>query len=396
MSGGRFRLLLCALALLVPMSLASPAAAQTTELPAAGAACDEATLGSEEKVLVFSETTGFRHASIPAGRNAICETAGGDGIAVDWSEDSAAAFTAATLAQYDAVVFLSTTGDPLDDTQQAAFEAYIQGGGGYAGIHAASDTEYDWAWYGDLVGAYFESHPANQDATVKVSDRKHPSTSHLPQRWERFDEWYSFRSNPRGDVHVLATLDESTYTGGVDGADHPTSWCHAYDGGRSWYTGGGHTDESYAEPQFRAHLLGGIKWAAKLAEGECGGTIWSSFERVTLAKTAAETGEPIGLAVLPNRGVLHTSRDGTVRYTDAEGNTKVAADLPVYSHDEDGLQAVTIDPDFETNNWVYLYYAPPLDTPGGDAPGTGTAAQFEQFEGVNHLSRFKWDPATQT
>jgi len=352
------------------------------DVPAVGPACDEATLGPEEKVLVFSKTTAFRHESIPVGRSAICDVAGADGIAVDWTED-ASNFTAATLGQYDAVVFLSTTGDPLDADQQAAFEGYIQGGGGYAGIHAASDTEYDWAWYGGLVGAYFESHPANQNAIVKVSDRKHPSTSHLPQRWQRFDEWYSFRSNPRGDVHVLATLDETTYTGGVDGADHPTAWCHAYDGGRSWYTGGGHTNESYAEPQFRQHLLGGIKWAAKLVDGECGGTVWSSFERVTLAKTAAETGEPIGLAVLPNRGVLHTSRDGVIRYTNANGDTKVAANLPVYSHDEDGLQAIAIDPDFATNNWVYVYYSPPLDTPGGDAPFNGTAAQFAPFNGKN-------------
>ena len=373
-------------------ALAGSAAAQApVELPAVGPACDEATLGAEEKVLVFSKTTGFRHESIPVGRSAICDVAGADGIAVDWTED-AASFTGPTLGQYDAVIFLSTTGDPLDDAQQAAFEDYIQAGGGFAGIHAASDTEYGWAWYGGLVGAYFESHPANQNATVKVSDRKHPSTSHLPQRWQRFDEWYSFQSNPRGKVHVLATLDESTYTGGADGADHPTAWCQAYDGGRSWYTGGGHTNESFAEPQFRTHLLGGIKWAANLADGECGGTAWSSFERITLAKTAAETGEPIGLAVLPDRGVLHTSRDGVVRYTNADGDTKVAATIPVYSHDEDGLQAITIDPGFESNNWVYVYYAPPLSTPGGDAPGTGTAADFAPFKGKNHLSRFKWDP----
>ena len=379
----------CVVALCVaPPALAAPPAP-------VGAACDVATLGPEERVLVFSEVAGFAHDSRPAGRTAICEVAGADGIAVDWTEDSSN-FAAATLGLYDAVVFLSTTGDVLTPAEQTAFEGYIQAGGGYAGVHSASDTEYDWAWYGELVGAYFESHPANQNATVKVSDRKHPSTAHLPQRWQRFDEWYSFRSNPRGDVHVLATLDETTYTGGVDGADHPTAWCQAYDGGRSFYTGGGHTIESYSEPAFRQHLLGGIKWAAKLAEGDCGGTIWSSFERVTLAKTAAETGEPIGLAVLPNRGVLHTARDGVIRYTNANGDTKVAANLPVYSHDEDGLQAIAIDPDFATNNWVYVYYSPPLSTPGGDAPTTGTAAQFAPFNGKNYLSRFKWDPASET
>ena len=189
------------------------------------------------------------------------------------------------LEEYDAVVFLSTTGDVLNAEQQAAFEAYIQGGGGFAGIHSASDTEYDWPWYGDLVGAYFENHPANQDATVKVSDDDHPSTAHLPERWERFDEWYNFQSNPRGDVHVLATLDETSYDPGAGemGVDHPTAWCHPYDGGRSWYTGGGHTEESYDEPEFREHILGGIQWAAGLVEGECGGTIWDNFQKTTLA-----------------------------------------------------------------------------------------------------------------
>ena len=262
-------LLSCALALLGPAS----AQAQTT----VGGACDQARSG---RVLVFSETTGFRHDSIPTGRDAICRAAGRDGIAVDWSEDSAV-FTADTLARYDAVVFLSTTGDPLDGAQQAAFEDYIRKGGGFAGVHAASDTEYEWPWYGGLVGAYFKSHPAIQEKTVEVSDRKHPSTASLPQRWRRTDEWYSFRSNPRGDVHVLATLEA-----GEMGVDHPIAWCHDYDGGRAWYTGGGHTKASYGEAAFRRHLLGGIKWAAGLAEGECGGTEWGNFERVTLAKGA--------------------------------------------------------------------------------------------------------------
>ncbi len=358
-----------------------------------GAACDAATLGPEERVLVFSETTGFRHDSIPAGRTAVCEVAGADGIAVDWTEDSSN-FTAATLGQYDAVVFLSTTGDPLSAAEQTAFEAYIQAGGGFAGIHAASDTEYDWAWYGGLVGAYFESHPANQNATVKVSDRKHPSTGHLPQRWQRFDEWYSFRSNPRGSVHVLATLDESTYTGGVDGADHPTAWCHNYDGGRSWYTGGGHTIESYSEPSFRQHLLGGIKWAARLVEGDCGGTIWSSFERVTLAKTAAETGEPMASPCCP------TAASCTPRATASSATptpTATPRSPPTSRSTATTRRACRASPSTRRSrptNWVYLYYAPPLSTPGGDAPTTGTAAQFAPFNGQNYLTRFTVDPAT--
>jgi cytochrome c len=217
-------------------------------------------------VLVFSKTTGFRHDSIPHGIAAI-KTLGADhGFSVDSTED-AARFTDVELARFKVVIFLSTTGDILDDGQKAAFERYIRSGGGFAGIHSASDTEYQWAWYGRLVGAYFASHPEIQHATVRIEDLGHASTEGLPQIWDRTDEWYNFRNNPRGTVHVLATLDEATYSGGKMGADHPIAWCQVIDGGRSWYTAMGHTTESYAEPLYRLHLLGGIESAAGVAGG---------------------------------------------------------------------------------------------------------------------------------
>ncbi len=177
------------------------------------------------KVLVYSETQGFRHDSIETGIARIEQLGAANNFAGDATEDSTA-FRANNLRKYDAVIFLSTTGDVLNNNQQAAFENYIQDGGGYVGIHAAADTEYDWAFYGNLVGAYFKSHPAIQQATVKVADKDHPSTKHLPDRWVRTDEWYDYRSNPRGDVHVLATLDETTYTGENMGtqSDHPIAW----------------------------------------------------------------------------------------------------------------------------------------------------------------------------
>ncbi|MGY4997894.1 PQQ-dependent sugar dehydrogenase [Streptomyces sp. 900105245] len=112
------------------------------------------------------------------------------------------------------------------------------------------------------------------------------------------------------------------------------------------------------------------------------------FQQVTLAKGEAEVGEPMSLAVLPDRSVLHTSRDGELRLTDAAGNTRLAGKLDVYAHDEEGLQGVGVDPDFTHNRFIYLYYAPPLNTPAGDAPETGTAADFAPFDGVNRLSRF--------
>jgi type 1 glutamine amidotransferase len=219
------------------------------------------------RVLVFSKTEGFRHASIPDGKRAIQQLGAEHDFAVDTTEN-AAAFTEDTLARYDAVVFLNTTGDVLDAGQQRAFRSYVEAGGGFAGVHAAADTEYDWPWYGRLVGAYFESHPSNPNvrpATVRVTDRSHPSTQGLSQAWERTDEWYNYRSNPRDSVRVLATVDESTYGGGTMGADHPIVWKHTRAGGPAWYTGGGHTKDNYTEPLFREHLLGGIEWAAGAA-----------------------------------------------------------------------------------------------------------------------------------
>ncbi|MGC2203197.1 MAG: ThuA domain-containing protein [Stellaceae bacterium] len=220
-------------------------------------------------VLVFSRTSGYRHDSIPDGIAAIRALGADHGFMVDDTED-AGWFTDATLARYKAVVFLNTTGNVLDQGGKAAFERYIRSGHGFVGIHSASDTEYDWPWYGRLVGAYFASHPAIQRATVRIEDPSQPSTSGLPSKWEREDEWYNFRSNPRGSVHILATVDETTYSGGAMGTDHPIAWCQTIDGGRSWYTAMGHTKESYAEPLFRVHLLGGIESAAGVT-AFCGG-----------------------------------------------------------------------------------------------------------------------------
>jgi type 1 glutamine amidotransferase len=220
------------------------------------------------RVLVFSKTAGFRHDSIPAGIEAIRQLGGKAGFSVAATED-ASVFRLKRLGRFDAVVFLNTTGDVLGPTQQAAFQAYIRRGGGFAGVHSATDTEYDWPFYGGLVGARFASHPPIQGASIAVVDRSHPSTRHLPARWVRTDEWYNFAADPRGAVHVLAVLDESSYQGGTMGADHPIAWCRRFRGGRSWYTAGGHTQESYAEPAFRKHLLGGILWAAGVAGGGC-------------------------------------------------------------------------------------------------------------------------------
>lgn len=220
------------------------------------------------RILLFSRTEGYRHAAIPAAIAAIRGLGSEEGFAVDSTED-AAMFSDIGLVPYAAVVFLMTTGDVLDESQQAAFERYIAAGGGYAGIHSASDTEYGWPWYGGLVGAYFANHPrGTQRATILVENRLHPSTADLPLQWQRTDEWYNFQTNPRARVQVLARLDETTYNGGTMGADHPIAWYHAYAGGRAWYTAGGHSSASYSEELFLAHILGGIRYAAGVAPAE--------------------------------------------------------------------------------------------------------------------------------
>jgi len=224
------------------------------------------------RVLVFSRTTGFRHASIPSGVAAIRAVGTRGGFAVDATEDPAQ-FTGENLARYRAVIWLNTSGEVLDEAQRAAFEHYVGSGGGYVGVHAAAATEPGWRWYGTLLGgARLRGHPAPQRATILVDDPSHPSTSSLPRRWRRLDEWYAFRRNPRRRAHVLATLSEASYRPGAAAMarDHPIAWCSAVGAGRAWYTAGGHTTASYREPRFRRHLLGGILSAAGLApNGRC-------------------------------------------------------------------------------------------------------------------------------
>ena len=215
-----------------------------------------------KKVLIFCKTSGFHHASIATGIKAIQELGNQHNFSVD-TTTNADLFTAANLKQYATVIFLSTTGDVLNADQQKAFEAYIKNGGGFVGVHAATDTEYDWPWYGNLVGAWFKSHPAQQTATLDVVDSKSIATKHLPRHWERKDEWYNFKWMTAEKINVLIRIDEKSYNPGEGamGDNHPMSWYHDFDGGRSFYTELGHTDESWSDPLYLQHLLGGIEYA---------------------------------------------------------------------------------------------------------------------------------------
>ncbi|MGE4619163.1 MAG: ThuA domain-containing protein [Planctomycetota bacterium] len=211
-------------------------------------------------VLVFSRTTGFRHGSIEDGQKALQKLAEQNGFNVEITEDPTA-FSGEKLRRHEVVVFLNTTQDVLDAVQEKAFEDWIRSGGGYVGIHSASDTEYQWTFYGHLMGAYFSGHPRVQQATIEVKNRKHPAMAHLPKKWLRTDEWYNFKAFPE-HVEVLAYLDTDSYEGSSMKGKHPAAWCHQVDLGRGFYTVGGHTNESFVETDFIQHLYGAIWWAA--------------------------------------------------------------------------------------------------------------------------------------
>lgn len=213
-----------------------------------------------KKILVFSKTTGFRHNSaIEAGKKTILQLGIKNNFHVDTTEN-ADVFTTDNLKQYAAVVFLCTTGNVLNDQQQQAFEQFIRSGGGFVGLHSAADTEYDWPWYGELNGAYFKSHPKQQEAVFNVVDQNNIATAHLPKVWKRFDELYNFKWIGT-DLHVLISIDENSYAGGENGENHPMSWYHNFDGGRAFYTALGHDNRSYEDPLYVKHILGGIQYA---------------------------------------------------------------------------------------------------------------------------------------
>lgn len=337
------------------------------------------------RVLVFSKTADFHHSSIPAGIKAIQALGAKNGFEVDTTTDDNK-FAEDSLKKYAALIFLSTTGNILNGNQENALERYIQAGGGFVGIHAATDAEYDWGWYGRMIGAYFVNHPAQQEANLIINDKKHPATDSLPDTWRRKDEWYNFRFVNK-DLKVLISIDEKSYTGGKNGDAHPMSWYHEFDGGRVFYTELGHTDESYSDPLYLKHILGGIKYAM--------GDNTSDYKKAHTALAPDEKGftktqlvqgtffEPTELTVLPNLDVLVSQRRGEIYYYNNETKKiKQAGFLKVYFktdapgvNAEEGLLGIKADPDFAKNHYVYMYYSAP-DTP------------------MNRLSRFTFEKDT--
>ncbi|MFL5639453.1 MAG: ThuA domain-containing protein, partial [Gemmatimonadaceae bacterium] len=321
--------------------------------------------GQESRVLVFSKTAGYRHSSIGVGLAAIRKLGQENGFSVDATEN-AGTFTSKNLARYRAVVFLNTTGDVLDNAQQDDFERFIQAGGGYVGVHSATDTEYDWPWYGRLAGAWFNGHPNNPNvrtATFRVLDKNHVSTQGFPDTWVREDEFYNFKSiDPT--IHVLVDIDEKSYEGGTNGDHHPMSWYHDFDGGRAWYTNMGHTEATFSDSLFLRHLLGGLRYAIGTGNVDFS-RARPEENRFTKVVLAEKLDEPVELAVLPDMRVLFVERHGYVNlYTPKNGRTRRIATIPVStkytdsSQAEDGLLGLAADPNFARNGWVYMYYSP--------------------------------------
>ena len=327
----------------------------------------------KKKILVFSKTKGYRHESIGVGKLALIELGRKNDFEVDTTED-ARFFHEDTLKRYNAVVFLSTTQDVLDPVQQGDFKRFIEAGGGFVGIHAAADTEYEWPWYGKLLGAWFKSHPRQQEAKLKKVTEF--GTHTLPDTWTRWDEWYNYK-NISDDITVVLNLDETSYEGGENGDKHPIVWYHDFEGGRSFYTGLGHTNESYQDSLFLGHLLDGINYAIGDSKPDYDkATSKRVPEENRFSKTVLDFNlyEPMEMAILPDLNILFLERHGEIKYYEKETKkTEVIAKIPVntkYNKDkkgnqkeaEDGLLGLALDPDFKNNHWIYLYYSPA----GGD------------------------------
>ncbi len=346
--------------------------------------------GNDYKVLVFDGGTGVNSATTAAGVAAIKKLGNDRRFVVEVTSDPGK-FDEPHLKQFRTVVFLNTSGAVFSDAERSAFEAYFHDGGGFVGIHSAIETEPGWQFLTDIIGTRSTGKSAVTNATVKVADRVHPASAGLPEYWKIKDAFYNYAADVRGVEHVLATVDETTYTGGTMGPDHPIMWCKDYKGGRSFYTGLGDTTAEFNDSSFQGNLGGAIDWAAGNGTGDCGATILANYQQTVIA-APPNLGEPVEIDILPDGRVIQTVRTGQVRLHDpATGDESVIATIPVYNHDEDGLYGGAIDKEFSTDHWVYLYYAPPLDTPLTNAPTSSTDPHaWDVYNGYNQLSRFKF------
>jgi len=349
--------------------------AQVKPKAKAGVKKPVAAVSATPRILVLKITKGYHHSSIPLAADAIIKMGQENGFAVDTTTD-AGQIEESNLKKYSALVFASTTGSFLTANQKVDLQRYIQAGGGFVGVHAAADANYDWPWYGRMVGGYFAHHPDQQMATLTVVDNTFGATKGLPAEWKRKDEWYHYKT-VAPDLHVLINLEESSlkYKKGDEpfkmGASHPIAWYHDFEGGRVFYTGLGHTDESYSDPLFLGHLLGGIKYAI-------GANKPLNFAKAKTARIPDENrfiktqlmqggfDEPTEMTILPNLDILVVQRKGEIMlYNHLTKKISQVGYIPVYHHvlkaknvnAEEGLLGIQADPDFKTNHHVFMYYS---------------------------------------
>ncbi|MCS6928567.1 MAG: ThuA domain-containing protein [Saprospiraceae bacterium] len=321
------------------------------------------TSDNRPRVLIFHKTEFYAHDCLNVAIEAVrqlCERNGWATDATEWGED----FTEENLSKYAAIIFLLTAGDVLSPIQEVVFERFVQGGGGFVGVYTAVDTEHNWPWYRQLVGAEYDGLMPVQSAQLSILDRDHPATAHLEQSWTRTDEWMNLK-NVLPDINVLLTLDESSCTGGKMGAFHPVSWYHEFDGGRAFVTVMGHTAESYQDTAFLKHLEGGLKYAVGAGNPIVLGKhrpfrqekkVKAGFVKTSVVCNLAE---PMSMAMFPDGKILLVERRGAIKlFNPADGTLKKVAEIEVFQKNEEGLLGVAIDPKWSENSWIYLYYAP--------------------------------------
>ena len=359
-------------------------------------------------VLVFTGTAA--PATYASGVSALKEIADDRRFKLTVSADPQL-FTGERLKDFRAVILLSNAGAPLDAAQEAAFEAYYKDGGGLLAVGSAIESEPDWAFLTSVLGTRADGAAvAATNATIKVADRVHDASKSLPEYWKRSDRFYNFKANVRGLSHVLATVDENTYSGGTMKAlaDHPVAWCKDFQGGRSFYTNVG-ANGDFRSADARRHLAGAVQWTVGEADpvySDCGATVLANYQQTKISVNP-NLNEPIGFDTLPDGRVLQTARGGQLRLHDPkDGTSKTVATLPVYTNSEDGLYGPAIDNDFATNKWVYLYYAPQTvenvkqsdgsrktitTPPNSSAPLTAPdLSAWDPYVGYFQLSRFKF------
>lgn len=351
---------------------------------------------SGAKVLVFSKTAGWRHDSIPEGIATFEKLATQEKFSVVTTED-AAIFNDLELKQFNAIVFLNTTLNVLDEDQELAMERYIQAGGGFVGIHAAADTEWEgeWFWYRNLVGAVFKNHPSQpsnvQNAKV-ISVAQDSALEKIPAEFSIADEWYNYRDMYH-DLEVLMEVDEKTYQGGEHGDHHPITWAHEYDGGRAFYTGLGHSAETFQNPVFQQLLVNGLKYAVAknyqvaatpLLQYKNSRPESNRFIKKTLISNLEE---PVKFAFFPNGDALIALRPGKlalVDYKTSQMSDAGKVNTAFLNRLEFGLVGVAIDPEFPTKPYIYTVHA----------------VQDEAGQLFQRLARFDWknnqiDPTTE-